>query len=220
MRTPQPCARAAARVEVWPDEQGPVSPSSCAWPRQSLMEPPSGGKRLMSTGSDLINSDRQSSEPGRLSEKTLDRLVRRVSRYRAARSQGHPDGLPADLRHDHQPRHRRGRGQQGKDDPLQVLRGPGKRRPGRHLRPGTDLDQFCQHPEERRQRLRNGAASPAPARAGRQLEEHAGAAAEEGAGTIFARRRGEPLQLRLEGRRARRRRDLLPPARCTRSRCT
>ena len=65
---------------------------------------------------------------------------------------------------------------------------PGKRRPGRHLRPGTDLDEFCQHPDECRQRLRNGAARAALARAGRQLQEHAGAAAEKRAGTLFARR--------------------------------
>ena len=50
--------------------------------------------------------------------------------------------------------------------------------------------------EERCQRLWNGAASLASARAGRQLQEHAGTAAEKGAGTVFASRRGRPLQLR------------------------
>ena len=95
-----------------------------------------------------------------------------------------------------------------KTAPLQVLRGPGKPRPGRHLRPGTDPDELCQHPEERRQRLRNGTARAAAARAGRQLQEHAGTAAQEGPGAVFPRRRGEPLQLRVEGRRPRRRRDL------------
>ena len=92
---------------------------------------------------------------------------------------------------------------------------PGKRRPGRHLRPGTDLDQSGQHPQERRQRLRDGAARAAAARAGRQLQEHAGPAAEEGAGAVFARRRGEPLQLRLERGGPRRRGVLrrLPDAR-------
>ncbi len=64
--------------------------------------------------------------------------------------------------------------------------GSGERRAGCHLRPGTDLDQFCQHSQERGQRLRNRTASPAPARAGRKLQEHVGASAEKRAGTVLA----------------------------------
>ena len=169
----------------------------------------------MSTGSDLITLIASRQNLDDYQKKHWTGSFARVSRHRPARAQGHPYGLPADLRHDHQPRHRGGRGQQGEADPLQVLRGSGEPGPGCHLRPGTDLDQLCQHPQERGQRLRNGTAGPASARAGRQLQEHAGAPAEEGAGALFASRRGRPLQLRLEGRGARRRRDprRLPHAR-------
>ena len=59
-----------------------------------------------------------------------------------------------------------------------------------------------QHPQERRQRLRDRAARAAAARAGRQLQEHARPAAEEGAGAVLAGSTRGPLQLRLARRRA------------------
>ena len=102
-----------------------------------------------------------------------------------------------------------------KVDPLQVLRRPGQRRPGRHLRPREDAHQPRQHPHERRAAVRHRAPGPAPARARRQLQEHDRPAPEEGAGGVLQDRRGGRLHLRLARGGARRRRHLrrLPDAR-------
>ena len=164
-------------------------------------------------GSD--RDDRQPPEPGGLSKKALARHVRRVPRYRPPRTQGHPDGLPARLRHDPQSRDRGDDREQGKTHPLQVLRRPREQRPGRHLRPGKDAHQPGQHPHERRAAVRDRAQGVAPARPGRQLQEHDRPAPEEGAGGVLQVRRGGGLHLRLARGGARRRRRLrrLPDAR-------
>ena len=183
--------------------------------RQGRIEPPSGGKYLMSTGSDLISLIASRQNLDDYQKKHWTGSFPEYLDVVQQRSEGDPNGLPADLRHDHELWDRGGRRQQGEAGPLQVLRGP--RQPGRrrHLRAGTDPDQPGQHPHERRQRLRHGAPRPAPARAGRQFQEHAGPAAQEGPGALFARRSGGPLQLRLEGAGPRGRGDLrrLPDAR-------
>ena len=119
-----------------------------------------------------------------------------------------------------QPRHRGDRRQQGEAHPLQVLRRSGQQRRGRDLRPRTDADEPGQHPQERRQRLRHRAARAAPARAGRQLQEHDRPAAQEGPGALLARPttgRSSPSAGEELGPTARR---STPSARCTRSRCT
>ena len=82
------------------------------------------------------------------------------------------------------------------------------------------LDEPGQHPQERRQRLRDRAPRAAAARAGRQLQEHDRPAAQEGAGALLADRRGSLYTFGWQRGGPRRRRDSSPTARCTRSRCT
>ena len=174
----------------------------------------------MSTGSDLIALIASRQNLADYQKKHWDGIVRRVPRHRPARSRGHPDRLPAALRHDPQPRHRGGRREQGEAHPLQVLRRSRQRRPGRHLRPRPDADEPGQHLQERRQGLRHRAARAAAARPGRQLQEHDRPAAEEGPGALLADRRGRALHASPGRRTGPTARRPSPSARCTRSRCT
>ena len=111
-------------------------------------------------------------EPQRLPQDPLGRQLRGVPRHRARAPRGHPHRLPAPLRHDPVPRHRRGVREQGEGHPLQVLhrvRRPARRR---HLRPGPAADAAGQRLQVGRQGLRHRAPRAAAARPGRQLQEH------------------------------------------------
>ena len=98
MRTPQTVRRVQARLDRGPHGRACLVANGGAG---SLMEPPSGGKYLMSTGSELITLIASRQNLDDYQKKHWTGSFGEYLDIVQTRSQGHPDGLPADLRHDH-----------------------------------------------------------------------------------------------------------------------